>query len=80
MDLEKIEGSVKYKDPVCGTWLPAKDAKGLVIYRGTTFYFCSESCAREFNEKTERFVVKISSEESSSSKQKKSAKHKHSRH
>lgn len=62
MNSEKTENSIKYRDPVCGMLISAGNAKGMVAYRGTTFYFCSEGCAREFNDRTEKFVFKVSNE------------------
>ena len=35
-------------DPVCGMFVDEKTAELKAISRGTTYYFCSESCLREF--------------------------------
>lgn len=39
------------KDPVCGTYLPEKQALKLTE-GGETHYFCSEECKQKFSEKT----------------------------
>jgi len=36
------------RDPVCGTYVPARAALS-VTAGGTTHYFCSEECRREFS-------------------------------
>lgn len=39
-----------YKDPICGMYVSADNAITRRI-NGQTFYFCSESCAREYERK-----------------------------
>jgi len=36
------------KDPICGMYVDEKTAKIKKTVRGTTYYFCSESCLRQF--------------------------------
>jgi len=36
------------KDPICGMYVDEKTAKIKKTIRGTTYYFCSESCLRQF--------------------------------
>lgn len=36
------------KDPICGMYVDEKTAKIRKTVRGTTYYFCSESCLRQF--------------------------------
>ena len=36
------------KDPICGMYVDEKTAEYKVTVRGTTYYFCSQSCMREF--------------------------------
>ncbi len=36
------------KDPVCGMFVDEHTAELKAEVRGTTYYFCSESCMREF--------------------------------
>jgi membrane fusion protein, copper/silver efflux system len=44
-------------DPVCGMGVdPAKAARLTGRYKGTTYYFCSESCKRKFDANPERYV------------------------
>ncbi|MGC8660135.1 MAG: YHS domain-containing protein [Desulfomonilaceae bacterium] len=35
------------KDPVCGTYILARDAKSLRV-DGETYYFCSDDCRKRF--------------------------------
>ncbi|HXG35650.1 MAG TPA: ATP-binding cassette domain-containing protein [Dehalococcoidia bacterium] len=42
-------------DPVCGMAVEPEKAATLLL-AGTTFYFCSEGCRREFQEAPERFL------------------------
>jgi YHS domain-containing protein len=45
------------KDPVCGMMVDPK-ASRKSEYRGKTYYFCSASCMREFDQNPEKFVGK----------------------
>ncbi len=36
------------KDPVCGMYVDEKTAQYKVTVRGTTYYFCSQTCMKEF--------------------------------
>ncbi len=36
------------KDPVCGMMLDSDAAPGRSSYQGTTYYFCSAQCLRQF--------------------------------
>ena len=36
------------KDPICGMYVDEKTAEYKVTVRGTTYYFCSQTCMREF--------------------------------
>src|SRR5579859_6239145 len=36
------------KDPICGMFVDESTAKLKAEVRGVTYYFCSESCVREF--------------------------------
>jgi YHS domain-containing protein len=35
-------------DPICGQRMAPRDAAGYVVYRGVSYYFCSEACHRRF--------------------------------
>jgi YHS domain-containing protein len=35
-------------DPICGVTMILPDAAGHVVYRGVSYYFCSEACHRRF--------------------------------
>ena len=43
-------------DPVCGMSVSPRSAKGSSDFDGRTFYFCSASCKRSFDEDPARFV------------------------
>ena len=43
-------------DPVCGMEIDSEDAAAEKEYRGTTYYFCSEECARKFGKEPEKFL------------------------
>ena len=38
------------KDPVCGTYVLARDSKSLRVH-GKTYYFCSDDCRERFANK-----------------------------
>jgi YHS domain-containing protein len=43
-------------DPVCGRELAPHDAAVCVIYRGVTYYFCSDSCHHSFTRQAGRYA------------------------
>lgn len=43
-------------DPVCGMQVDPSRAAGKADYAGTTFYFCSQSCAAKFQSEPARYV------------------------
>jgi YHS domain-containing protein len=44
-------------DPVCGMGVdPAKASRLAGVYKGTTYYFCSESCKRKFDANPRSYV------------------------
>lgn len=47
---------MKVKDPVCGMEIESEDAVAKLEHEGRTYYFCSESCAEEFQENPEDYV------------------------
>jgi YHS domain-containing protein len=44
------------KDPVCGMDVDPKTAAGKSEYKGTTYYFCSPGCKREFDKDPGKFA------------------------
>ncbi len=44
------------KDPVCGMDVTADNAAGQSEYQGETYYFCCQSCKRDFDADPERYV------------------------
>ena len=50
---ERIHAEVR--DPVCGTGLPSASGP-TAIYKGVHYYFCGETCRREFINDPVRFV------------------------
>ena len=49
--------SLEHIDPVCGMTVDPADAAGSYEYRGTTYYFCAESCLERFKEAPGDFVA-----------------------
>ena len=43
-------------DPVCGMQVDPTTAAGQTEYQGTTYYFCSIGCKRQFDRDLQRFV------------------------
>jgi Cu+-exporting ATPase len=43
-------------DPVCGMSISPDDAVGQVDHKGTTYYFCSESCLEQFRANPDTFI------------------------
>lgn len=46
----------KEKDPVCGMMVDPQTAKEKMVYRGKTYYFCSDHCQKQFAENPAQFV------------------------
>ncbi|MDQ5825338.1 MAG: YHS domain-containing protein [Chloroflexota bacterium] len=44
------------KDPVCGMDVEPSTAAGSSEYNGTTYYFCSPGCKRQFDKDPERYL------------------------
>jgi YHS domain-containing protein len=44
------------RDPVCGMTIDEKTAAGKSDYKGTTYYFCAQSCKAKFDQNPERYV------------------------
>ena len=44
------------KDPVCGMMIDPRTAAGSVEYQGTTYYFCSVHCLRQFEADPRAYV------------------------
>ena len=45
------------RDVVCGMQLEPATAPAVRIHRGETYYFCSGSCAKEFEADPSRFLL-----------------------
>lgn len=43
-------------DPVCGMEVDPQTAAGQSDYQGTTYYFCSLTCKRDFDNDPARYV------------------------
>jgi Cu+-exporting ATPase len=43
-------------DPVCKMVIEDKDAVGTSVYKGVTYYFCSDSCKENFDKDPEAFI------------------------
>jgi YHS domain-containing protein len=44
------------KDPVCGMMIDPDTAAGRATHQGTTYYFCSTQCLRQFQADPARYV------------------------
>ncbi len=52
-------------DPVCGMEVDPQQAAGTSDYQGTTYYFCSAGCKRQFEQDPERYVGQQAAQEES---------------
>jgi len=43
-------------DPVCGMAIDPEEAEASTVHKGTTYYFCSEDCQKEFEEDPDAFA------------------------
>ena len=46
---------MKVRDPVCGMILDDVNAEAQSTFEGTTYYFCTVTCKRTFDEHPERY-------------------------
>ncbi|TAK75795.1 MAG: YHS domain-containing protein [Dehalococcoidia bacterium] len=46
------------RDPVCGMNVEPKSAAASTEWQGKTYYFCSDSCARQFQQDPGRYIKK----------------------
>jgi YHS domain-containing protein len=44
------------KDPVCGMEIDSETAAGSSEYEGSTYYFCSEQCKKDFDAAPWKFM------------------------
>ena len=44
------------KDPVCGMNFRDEEAEATFMYKGKTYYFCSEACKEEFEQAPQDFI------------------------
>jgi YHS domain-containing protein len=49
-------GTIMAKDPVCGMDVDEKKAAGTVVYKGKSYYFCSNPCKVRFEKEPEKYV------------------------
>lgn len=47
-------------DPVCSMQFDHQNASAKSQHQGTTYYFCSADCKRNFDQKPERYAAKLS--------------------
>jgi YHS domain-containing protein len=45
------------QDPVCGMQVDEAKAAATSQYQGEMYYFCSESCKRQFDQDPERYAT-----------------------
>lgn len=53
--IEAGEGADTHHDPVCG--MPLNDLTVSTIFMGRRFYFCSQTCLREFNQRPTKYTT-----------------------
>ena len=46
----------KVKDVVCGMVIDPNKASATRVHEGTTYYFCSPGCAKDFEEDPENYI------------------------
>lgn len=46
------------KDPVCGMEVDEKKATATSVYHGLTYYFCTQTCKKAFEQAQEKYVGK----------------------
>lgn len=54
-DTQNAQGT-QATDPVCGMQVGPATAAGTSDYQGTTYYFCSVGCKRQFDRDPQHFV------------------------
>jgi Cu+-exporting ATPase len=47
------------KDVVCGMEIDPKESAGKSEYQGTTYYFCSEACKRDFEANPQKYLGRV---------------------
>lgn len=47
----------KVKDLVCGMMIGPKTAAATRVHEGTTYYFCSQGCARDFEADPKKYIA-----------------------
>lgn len=47
----------KEKDPVCGMSVDSKTTTLHSVYEERHYYFCSESCKKQFEENPKQFII-----------------------
>ena len=45
------------KDPVCGMTVSKDSAPAKEMYKGHTFYFCSEACKEKFEQTPDKYAT-----------------------
>jgi YHS domain-containing protein len=57
------EPGTRVVDPVCGMEIERARAAGMTDFGGVRYYFCSESCKKQFEDDPVRFVGEEETEE-----------------
>ena len=50
-------GDVMTVDPVCGMEIEERDAKATSTYDGEIYYFCSDSCRKQFDRNPTKYLT-----------------------
>ena len=65
LDLNNSKEITMAKDLVCGMEVDESNPPFTAVYKGTIYYFCSNSCKREFERDPEKFLKKVDKKGSS---------------
>jgi YHS domain-containing protein len=52
-----VDGGTMVTDPVCSMEIDEVDAKFQALYAGRKYYFCSEECKAEFEDRPEEYAT-----------------------
>ena len=54
----KVDGAMEVRDPVCHMTIEKEEAAATSTYEGSTYYFCSQQCKKDFDNDPLRFTGK----------------------
>ncbi len=57
MPVPFVIGDMMAKDPVCGMTVSKEGAPAKEMYKGHTFYFCSDACKEKFEQNRDKYAT-----------------------